>query len=217
MPMKVRVLIVDDHPLLRDGLRQALERESNVAVAGDASTGREALQRVKETTPDLVLLDMHLPDLDGVEVSRQILAERPTVKILAFSSDSNRALVDAALQAGVCGYLLKDTVAEEFLRAIRMVMDGRLYLSPELASSVIRDHIKALSASPAPAKPMLSEREQHLLRCISEGLPNKEIAARLEVGVKSVEKYRSHLMRKLGCQSAAELIRYAIREGIAPC
>ena len=215
--MNVRVLIVDDHPLLRNGLRQALERESDLTVAGEASTGRGALQLMKETTPDLVLLDMHLPDLGGIEVSRQMLAERPTVKILAFSSDADRPLVDAALQGGVCGYLLKDTVAEEFLRAIRMVMEGRLYLSPELASSVISDHIKTLSAATAPVKPMLSERDQHLLRCICEGLPNKEIAVRLKVGVKSVEKHRSQLMRKLGYQSAAELIRYAIREGIAPC
>jgi DNA-binding NarL/FixJ family response regulator len=215
--MSTRVIIVDDHPFLLKGLRQALDPQSNLTVVGEALSGLTALQLVREATPDLVLLDIHLPDLNGIEVSRQILAEHPAVKIIVFSSDANRLLVDEALQAGVCGYLLKNAAADELNRAISTVLEGRLYLCPELASSVISDHIKRIASTTAPSKPILSERDRQILRFVAEGLPNKEIADRLKVGINSVEKYRSQLMRTLGVRCSAELIRYAIREGIAPC
>jgi len=203
--------------MLRDGIRRALEHQPNVTILGEARSGREALELDEKTAPDLILLDIHLPDLDGIAVSRQILARRPTAKILVFSADANRSLVDEALGAGVRGYLAKDAVPEELTRAISMVMEGRLYLSPELASSVIGDHVKALASPAAPAALSLSEHEQQMLRFVAEGLPNKAIATRFGLSIKAVEKQRSRLMDKLGCHSAAELIRYAIRQGIAPC
>jgi DNA-binding NarL/FixJ family response regulator len=214
--MSTQLLLVDDHPLLRQGLRQTLETQTDLVLVGEASGGQEALQRVKDLSPDLVIMDIHLPDLCGLEVSRRILRDLPNVKIIIFSADADRALVDEALQVGVCGYLLKAGVATEIIRAIRLVMEGRLYLCPELASVVLGDYRKALLSKAQSPKPVLSDRDKQVLRHLAEGLQNKEIADRLNVSPKSVEKSRYRLMNKLGYHSVAELTRYAIREGIAP-
>jgi len=206
--------MVDDHPMMRAGLRQVLEQQPGLTVAGEFSTGQEALAAIGNLAPDLVIMDVHLPDRSGLEISRQLLADGSPLKIIVLSADSDRALVDEALQIGVCGYLLKNSAADELARALRLVMEGRLYLCPELASSVLGDYRKALTARKSAAEPALTDREKQVLRLLAEGLQNKEIASHLNVSPKSVEKSRARLMDKLGYRSVAELTRYALRERI---
>lgn len=213
--MKAKLLLVDDHAMLRRGLRQALAQQPSFEVVGEASTGAQALRLMEELAPDLVLMDIHLPDMSGIEVSRQILHDHPGAKIIIFSSDIARALVDEALQAGVCGYLPKTCPVEELILAVDAVMTGKLYLSPDVTGDILKDYRNNLLHETPSTKPLLSERERQLLRLIAEGHRNKEISVELKISTKSVEAYRSRLMKKLGCSSSAELVRYAVRQGIA--
>jgi len=213
--MNVRLLLVDDHPMLRQGLLQSVAEQPNFTVVGEASTAKQALDVAKGVTPDVVVMDIHLPDMNGIEATRQILSALPATKVVIFSSDATRAQIDEALLAGVRGYLSKCCGVTELIRAIGLVMEGHLYLSPEVSAGVLEDYRKSL-AEPEPLKPFLSEREQQLLRLIAQGRRNKEIADHLACSTKSVEAYRSRLMKKLDCSGSAELVRYAVREGIAP-
>lgn len=182
----------------------------------EASTAKQALEQAKEAAPDVVVMDIHLPDMNGIAATRQILSVLPAIKVVIFSSDATRARIDEALLAGVRGYLSKCSAVTELIRAIGLVMEGHLYLSPEVSEGVLEDYRKSLAEEPEPLKPFLSEREQELLRLIAQGRRNKEIADLLACTTKSVEAYRSRLMKKLDCSGSAELVRYAIREGIAP-
>lgn len=213
--MGIKVLVVDDHPVLRFGLRRTIDQQPNFTVVGEASTGAEALKLVAKLAPDLITMDVLLPDVNGIELTRQILAVLPSVKIVVFSSDATRSRVNEALQAGACGYIWKLSAAQEIIRAIEMVMTGRLYLSPEVSAGILEDYRKCLAGQSEPSKPFLSDREKQLLRFVAEGRRNKEIAAQLALSIKSIEAYRSRLIKKLGCSSTAELVRYAVREGIA--
>ena len=215
MDKKIKTVLVDDHTMLRSGLRLALAQQPQLDVVGEASTGAQAVSLIDTILPDLVLMDVHLPDANGVELSREILGRHPTIKILIFSSDAARELVDEALQAGACGYLSKSGSVDELLTAIDSVMAGKLYLSPEVSGDILTDYRRALQGGTAPTKPLLSDREKHLLRLVAEGRRNKEISSELGLSIKSVEAYRSRLMKKLNCASSAELVRYAVREGIA--
>jgi len=213
--MNVKLLLVDDHPMLRHGLRQAVAQKSGFTLVGEASTAEQALKLAIEVTPDLVVMDVHLPDMNGIEATRKILSALPATKVVIFSSDPSRSLVDEALQAGVCGYLLKSGAVDELIHAIGLVMEGKLYLSPEVSAGILEDYRKGLVEGVAPAKPLLSDREKQLLRLVVSGKRNKEIAGDLGISAKSVEALRSRVMAKLGCSNSADLVRYAIREGIA--
>jgi len=201
--------------MLRSGLRQSLAQQPKLTLVGESATGAEALRLAGELAPDLVVMDVHLPDLNGVEVARQLLNARPSVKVIIFSSETARPVVDQALQAGVCGYVSKSSALEELMQAIDSVLAGKLHLSPDVSAGILEDYRKSLAAEAQPEKPQLSERERQLLRLVAEGRRNKEIAAQLTISPKSVETNRSRLMKKLGCNSSAELVRYAVREGIA--
>jgi DNA-binding NarL/FixJ family response regulator len=213
--MNVKILIVDDHPLMRSGLRHALEQRPGFVLAGEDSTGSSAVHRAAELHPDLVLMDIHLPDISGLEAMRQILALAPATKIIVFSGDTDRRLVDQALEAGACGYILKRSVVDELIHAIEMVTAGKLYLSAEVSTGILEDYRKSLVGETGPSRPVLSAREKQLLRLIAEGRRNKEIAAELNLSANSIETYRARLMKKVGCSSTAELVRFSIREGIA--
>ena len=213
--IKVKVLLVDDHAIVRTGLRNVLLLRSDLMVAGEASTGKEALQLVAETTPEIVLMDIHLPDMNGLELSRQMLSKDHPPKIIIYSGDSSRTMVDEALRTGVCGYISKTCAPEEMLQAIASVLEGKLFLSADVGADALDVYRRGLSKSFESMKPLISERERQLLRLVAEGKRNKEIADRLSVSCKSVELTRSRLIRKLGVSSSAELIRYAVREGIA--
>lgn len=211
----VKILVVDDHQMMRQGLRLLIKEQADLSVVGEASSCQSALEMTRSLAPQIILMDVHLPGESGIEVSRQILAEFPKIRVVILSADADLSLVHQALLAGVSGYVTKTNGWEEVLRAIRTVLDFRLYLSPEVASAVVNDYRDTLNGKPALGKPALSERERLLLKLVAEGKRNKEIALTLGVAVKSVETYRSRLMKKLDCASAADLTRYAIREGIA--
>jgi len=214
--MSVKLLLVDDHPMLLRGLREVLTRQPKFTVLGEALTGAMALKLVQELKPDLVVMDVHLPDVSGISVARQILNTNPSIKVVVFSSDADHSQVDDALEAGVCGYILKGGAVDEVLGAIDVVMAGKLYLSPAVGTGVLEDYRESLRNKSEPAKPKLSEREKHLLRLISDGRLNKEIATSLNLSSSSIEACRARLMKKVNCLSTAELVRYAVREGIAP-
>jgi DNA-binding NarL/FixJ family response regulator len=212
--MSVKVLIVDDHPIFRDGLRQVIAGLPTFLVVDEAATVAAAVHKGVELAPDLVIMDVHLPDGSGVTATRDILAALPATKVIMLSSDNNRSLVDEALYAGACGFIWKQGVASELLSAIEMVMAGRLYLSPELTAGILENYRSGLGMTPRSAKPRLTARDKELLKLVAEGHRNKEIATQMDISPKSVEAYRSRLMKKLGCHSPADLVRFAIREGI---
>ncbi len=215
--MKASILLVDDHRMFREGLRLLIARElpdmEVVGAVGDAAT---ALESARALRPDLVVMDIHLPDTNGIEVSRRIRAELPATKIIVLSAEANLAFVKDALRIGASGYLLKSDAPEELPEAIRAVMEGRLYLCPEASQVAIENYRDVLNRADAADRPALSPRELQVLRLVAEGLRTKEIADKLGVGVKTAETFRQRLMHKLGCNGTAELVRYAVREGIVP-
>lgn len=213
--MNAKLLLVDGHPMMLRGLREAVAQQANFEVLGEASTGAMALALAQELKPNLVLMDVHLNDMSGIFAARQIIETQPEVKVMVFSREADRALVDDALQSGVSGFVLKVSPVEEILGAINTVMAGKLYLSPAVSAGIVEHHQKKLRRESAPAKPVLTDREKHLLRLIAEGRRNKEIAVSLKLAPNSVETYRTRLMKKITCRSTAELVRYAIREGIS--
>lgn len=213
--MASRILLVDDHPVVLAGLRKDLSNHPDMEVVAEA-TGRESVfEAVRKLKPNIVLMDIHLGTENGIEISRQVLAKYPRTKIIIFSGDSDQTVVEAALQAGVLGYLLKNCKIEELLRAINLVLAGRLYMCPDVANQVFEDYKKVL-VTRLKEKPSLTEHETYVLKLLSEGLRNKTVAAKLGVTPKAVERTRSRIMAKLGYCSLAELARYAAREGIVP-
>jgi DNA-binding NarL/FixJ family response regulator len=210
----MRILLVDDHAMFSAGTRRLLESYYANAEVAEAGSGEAAMARLKEFKPDAVIMDLHLPDGNGIEVSGRILEQMPAVKIILLSGDSDLSHVDRALKKGIAGYLLKASAPEELARAVGVVMSGKIYLCPEANATVLENYRQNLCSAKSAAKPLLSARELEVLRFVSEGLRSKEIAARLQVAVKTVETYRRRLMLKLQCESTAELVRYAIREGV---
>ena len=212
----LQILLVDDHTILRRGLRLILEKLPGVKAVSEAGSCHTALEQIAANTPDLVILDVHLPEVDGIEGTRLILTQRPGLKIMMLSGDSSAPLILDALRAGALAYVIKENSPEELTRAIQAVMAGKAYFSPEVAAVIAR-HCRENSRALAnvPAKPSLSESEKRLLQLVAQGKRNKEIAVHLDVTTKSVEAYRSRLMSKLDCASPAELTRFAIREGLA--
>ena len=211
MNKRTKILLVDDHSIVRQGVKLILEGEAGLEVIGEAADATEAVTKTSELNPDIVVMDIHLASFDGIEASRRILANQPDVKIIILTAETSPDTVNHALQAGVSGYVIKEAAGEELIRAIQTVLSGRFYLCPAITTALIR----AQSFHATPAAPTLTDRERELLRFISGGLRNKEIAEKLNLSIKSVEANRSRLMTKLNCTSAAELVRYAVREGIA--
>lgn len=210
----LRILLLDDHQMFRAGLRMILERIPGWIVVGEAGNGAAALTLARTEKPDVVVADIHLPGDDGVTIAGGITEMNPAVKIIFLSSDSDIALVRGALDAGGKGYLLKDNAAQDLIRAIEGAVHDGVYLCPEIAAALVKDYRKRDDPSALDAPVVLSERELEVLRYIAEGLRNKEIADELKISQKSVETYRSRLLKKLGYSSTAELVRHAIREGM---
>lgn len=213
--MKPRVIIADDHRILRDGIIAQLAVENRYEVVAQASNGVEAVELCKEYRPDLVIVDLGMPELNGIDATRQIVKSCIGTRVLALSMHSEQRYVADALQAGVAGYVLKDAAFEELEHALDTVLAGGVYLSPGIQAAVI-DH--ALGRSPrlrGQAARDLTVREREILQMVAEGLTAKQIAAKLYLSVKTVETHRRQVMEKTGANSVADLVRYAIREGIA--
>lgn len=209
-----RVIIVDDHKIIREGLRLLVEREPDLCVVGEAENGRAAWELVRRAAPHVLLMDVGMPDMNGVEATRRIHAEFPAVRILALTMHADRQYLQEMLSAGASGYLLKDCASEELVNAIRVVVDGQTYLSPRIAGMMVDDWVQR---EPGPRMlAALTPREREVLQLLAEGHSAREIADRIGVSTKTVETHRKHMMTKLGVHSVAELTRIAIREGLTP-
>lgn len=196
--------------MLRDGLRLRLQQEADFLVVGEAATAREAYARIGETTPDLVIMDLNLPGESGIVATSRIRAGWPQTRIVVLTGEVADAAAHDAMLAGANGYLRKEDATEDLIRAVRVVMGGKTYLSPDAATAVTH----ALFTQSASDDLALSEQERAVLKALADGLSYKEIADQLKVSVKSVETYRARVMKKTGCSTGAELVRYAVRKGI---
>lgn len=212
--MAISILLVDDHKITRDGLRTMFEKQPDMKVIAEAETGREALKVATRIKPDVIIMDISMPDLNGIDATRQILAELPRTRVIALSMYSDRRYVIGMLKAGVSGYLLKNCAFEELVRAVSTVMNNQTYMSSKVADTVIQDYTRNLTIDDTSTVSTLTAREREVLQLIAEGLTSAQIASRLFVSVKTVSTHRRQIMEKLKIYSIAELTKYALREGL---
>jgi DNA-binding NarL/FixJ family response regulator len=212
--MSVRLILADDHKIMREGLRALLARQKEIEVIAEAESGRGVVELCALLHPDVVVIDISMPDLNGIDATRQIIRDDPQVKVIALSMHSDKKYVKEMLSAGACGYLLKDAAFEELGTAITAVIKNKTYLSPQITDAVVKDYVSEHSPSGSVASTALSTREREVLQLIAEGKATREIAATLYVSIKTVETHRKQIMDKLGLNSIAELTKYAIREGL---
>ncbi len=210
----IKILLADDHRIVRQGLRSLIEKQSGLQVVGEAADGRVAVKLCAELKPDLVVLDLTMPGLTGMAAARQILAAQPQVKVLVLSMHADRRFVAETLGVGVSGYLLKDNAFEELSKAISTVMAGQVFLSPQISGLVAQDYKQKRASGDTEIAPLLSEREREVLQLFAEGHRTKEIAAQLNLSVKTVETHRAQVMTKLKLDNIASLTKYAVREGL---
>jgi DNA-binding NarL/FixJ family response regulator len=212
--MTIKILLADDHKIVRDGLRTLVEKEPDMEVVGEAENGRKAVKLTRELSPDLVIMDVTMSDLNGIEAARQIHKETPDVKVIALSMHSDRRFVAGMLEAGASGYLLKDCAFEELTRAIKNVISNKIYLSPGITDVVVKDYLGKSTKASHSAFSDLTNREREVLQLLAEGRSTKQIAESLHVSVKTIETHRRQIMEKLDIHSIAELTKYALREGL---
>lgn len=209
----ISVVVADDHGIVREGLRRLLESESDLEVLGEASDGREVLEQVEKHSPEVVVLDITMPRLGGLETLERMRADHPSVKVILLSVHSDPPFIQSAIALGADGYVLKNGRAAEIVTAIRAVQKGGSYFSPVVAREIV-EQLRAPKRPEAEPFSVLSAREREVLHLIADGLSAKEVAARLEISTKTVEAHRTSLMRKLGVRKATELVRYALRHGL---
>lgn len=213
--MTIRIALCDDHQLIREGLRSLLERQPDMSVVGEGINGLDAIRLARDKKPDIMILDIGMPELNGIAAARRIIEDFPKIKVLALSMHSDHHFVTEMLEAGASGYMLKDSAFTELTGAIRTIMAGGLFISPRLAGNVLETF--AHNAKPnrkTRRRIELSERETEILQMISEGKSSKEIATTLNISIKTVETHRQHIMQKIGIHNVAALTKFAIREGI---
>ena len=212
--MSIRVLLVDDHKMMRDGLRALLECAPDIEVVGQASDGRAALDLVRTLMPDIVVMDIGMPELNGVDATRRIRFEHRRVKVIALSTHTDKRYVHHMLEAGACGYVLKIAAHEELLSAVRAASVGKSYLSPEIAGLVVERSTSAHAVGEITAFSSLGAREREVLQLVAEGKTSGETAKQMHISIKTVETHRRNIVQKLGLHGTAELTKYAIREGL---
>ena len=215
MTTKIRVLIADDHQIVRDGLRSLLEKEPDLEVIAAVEDGRTTVRLVEELQPDVVIMDISMPGLNGIEATRKITHDFPNIKIIALSMHDDGRFVTNMLKAGASGYLLKDCAFKELTKAIHVVVrTGKSYLSPDITDVVVSSYVTGSSGPEPLLYTALTPREREVLQLVVEGKTSSQIAAILYVSVKTVETHRTQLMRKLKINNLADLVKYAIKEGI---
>ena len=212
--MSIRILLADDHKITRQGLRSLIDKQSDMEVVAEAEDGRTAVSLVGELLPDVVIMDVSMPDLNGMEATRQIIGAFSGVKIIALSMHSDELFVIEMLKSGALGYLLKDCAFEELERAIRAVVDGQTYLSPSISGVVVNGYLHRLSKADFSGLEVLTHREREVLQLMAEGKSTKQIALKLHISVKTVETHRRQIMNKLDIHTVAELTKYAILKGL---
>jgi two-component system response regulator NreC len=212
--MAIRIILADDHQIVRQGLRMLLEAEPDMVVVAEASNGRQVLKQAQELLPDLIIMDITMPELNGIEATRQILSIAPGIKVIALSMNSDSRFVLNMFRSGVSGYLLKECSQGELVKAIRTVFSQKTYLGPGISDIVIKDFLTGWQTTSDSAFSTLTPKEREVLQLLAEGKSTKQIAESLYVSIKTVESHRKQLMDKLKIRSVAELTKYAIREGL---
>jgi two-component system, NarL family, response regulator NreC len=216
--LTIRILIADDHKIVCDGLKALLEAQPDMEIVAQAENGREAVKLVQKQKPDMVIMDVAMPDLNGLEAVRQILSTHPHIKVIALSMHADRRYVTGMLSAGASGYILKHCAFEELVHAIRVVLSNQVYLSPTIAGIVVQELAQSKSSRPqqstSSSNQALTPREREVLQLIAEGHSAREIAQRLHLSVKTIETHRRQMMEKLEIRSIADLTKFAIREGL---
>ncbi len=214
---KNKIFIADDHRLFLDGLESILSSVDEFEIVGHAYSGKEALSAIKELKPTIAILDISMPDINGIEITKIVKKNFPDIKILILTMHLHRRMIIEALKAGADGYLLKDSKSNDFIEATQAVLEGQIYLSHAVSTIIVRDYIQKIDV-PVPDShniQSLSAREREILSLISEGMSTKGISSHLCISRNTVDTYRHNLMRKLGCENSADLMRFAIREGAA--
>jgi DNA-binding NarL/FixJ family response regulator len=210
--MRVRVIVADDHSMVRSGLRALLEREPSISVVGEVADGRAALQAAKRLRPDVVVMDVSMPELGGVEGTRAIIGEVPGIKVVGLSMHADKRF--RMLQAGASAYVLKDAAVGELVSAINAAVANQTYLSPAVARIITEDYVRSMPTGDSDLTSSLSPREREVLQLVAEGRKTKEIAARLSVSTKTIETHRTRIMHKLSARSVADLTRIAVADGL---
>jgi DNA-binding NarL/FixJ family response regulator len=209
--LPTRIILADDHAMMREGLRSILENELHLNVIAQAANGRTAVELAKQHKPDLIIMDISMPDMNGIEATRQILQDIPGTKIIALSMHTDKRFVGEMLSAGASGYLLKQSATDELQQALESVLSGKTYISPEIAGAVVQEFVRMKKNAESVE---LTPKERQVLQLIAEGISTKEIAAKLNLSVPTIDTHRQHIMAKLNIHSIAELTKYAIRTGL---
>lgn len=207
---KITILLADDHSVVRQGFRRILESQSDMEIVGEAANGREAIERATTLSPDVVVMDVAMPELNGIEATRRLMESSPRTRVLALSMHKDAVYVREILRAGARGYLLKDAIDADLLAAVRAIARGEGYLSPAIADAVLTDYRQHVT-DPID---LLTSREREVLQLIAEGKTNKEIATDLKLSVYTVDAHRGRIMEKLNLHSTGELVRFAVRKGL---
>jgi two-component system response regulator NreC len=209
------ILLADDHTVIRSGLRMVLEKQSDFQVVGEAGDGRQAVKMADELKPDVVVMDIAMPNLNGIDAAKQIVNQNARVAVVILSMHSDESYVMRALKSGAKAYLLKDSAEADLIRAVRAVVEGKSFFSPAVSRMLLEDYVRQLQQRGAEdSYELLSPREREILQLIAEGKTNKEIAAMLNLSLYTVETHRTHILQKLNLHSVPELILYAVRKGI---
>ena len=212
--MSTRILLAEDHAIVREGLRSLLEKQTDMEIIGETEDGRKAVELVRELMPDIVIMDISMPNLNGIDATRRITGEFPDVKVIALSIHANRRFVTDMLSAGAAGYILKECMFDELVRAIKTVVTNGSYLGSKITGVVIEDYVKRLATTAETPLSTLTSREREVLQLVAEGKSTKQIAMALHVSTKTIEANRRQIMLKLDIHSIAELTKYAVREGL---
>lgn len=212
--MSIRILLADDHKIIRDGLKALLEKVPEMEVVGEAENGRQAVDLARRLNPHVVIMDISMPELNGIDATRQIHEESPNIRVIALSMYFDRRYVAGMLKAGVSGYLLKNCASEELIKAVKEVLNNKTFMSPRIADMVVKDYAHLLSANESSPLDLLTAREREVLQLIAEGVKTHDIATRLNVSIKTISTHRQQIMQKLHMDSVAELTLFALKEGV---